>query len=232
MSPPLVAVTAGIATDRLPERITLNASYLRAIEAAGGIPVILAPGAEGAIEVVAGLVLTGGGDIDPALYGESPDDTVVGVSGQRDSLEINALKRADERGLPVLAICRGMQVLNVYRGGSLHQHIPDAFPEGLAHAVPTPRCGPAHDVRLDDSSRIAGICGAGVLQVNSRHHQAVRSVGKGLVVTGCAPDGVIEAVEVPGERFLVGVQWHPEDMVGQCASADALFAAFVAACVA
>jgi putative glutamine amidotransferase len=230
MSPPLIAVTAGIATDRVPERVTINASYLRAIEAAGGVPVILAPGSEGVIDVVAGLVLTGGGDIDPAAYGEAPDETVAGVSAQRDSLEVAALKRADERGIPVLALCRGMQVLNVVRGGSLHQHIPDAFPDGLAHAAPAPRCGPAHDVRLTGGSRLAGICGAGILQVNSRHHQAVKGLGRGLVVTGCAPDGVVEAVELPGERFLVGVQWHPEDMVGHFASAGALFSAFVAAC--
>jgi putative glutamine amidotransferase len=216
MSLPLIAVTAGTANDRVPERVTLNVSYLRVIEAAGGIPVILAPGSERAMEVAAGLVLTGGGDIDPAAYGEAAHEAVVGVSSQRDSLEINALKRAEERGIPVLAICRGMQVLNVARGGSLHQHVPDAFPEGLAHAVPTPRCGPAHNVSLDGGSRIAGICGTGVLDVNSRHHQAVKAVGHGLVVTGCAPDGVIEAVEVPGERFLVGVQWHPEDMVAAC----------------
>lgn len=230
MQPPLIAITTGIAAERVPERVTINVSYLRAIEAAGGVPAIVAPGSEGLLELAAGVMLTGGGDVDPALYREVAGEKVAGVSTGRDSLELEALRRAEERGLPVLAICRGMQVLNVARGGSLHQHIPDAFPDGLAHAVPSPRCGPAHSVAVEPGSRLAGICGAGALQVNSRHHQALKALGEGLVVTGCAPDGVIEAVELPGERFVVGVQWHPEDMVGHFPSADALFAAFVAAC--
>lgn len=238
MSPPRVAVTVGTALDRHGfERASLGLSYLRAIEAAGALPLVIAPGMsrEGigaAVRRCAGLVLTGGGDVAPARYGQEPHETITGVSEGRDAMELAAIEAADAGGLPILAICRGMQVLNVALGGSLVQDIPSMVEGALAHAVQEPRHGPAHAVEVAEASRLAGIAGAGRIFVNSRHHQALDRLGAGLAVSGRAPDGIIEAVEVPGARFVVGVQWHPEDMAGHeeiGTSAGRLFAAFVAA---
>lgn len=234
MPPIFVAVTAAV-TEREPARVSLNDSYLRALEGAGLAPVILSPGMtaetlRALLSVAWGLVLTGGGDVSPALYGEVRHETVLGVSEARDRMEFEAIRLADERELPVLAICRGMQVLNVQRGGSLIQDIPSCIPQAVAHSVQEPRCGPAHEVRVEPGTRLAKIAGEVTFAVNSRHHQALAKPGAGLEVTARAEDGVIEGVEVPGERFVVGVQWHPEDMAGQFASADRLFEAFAAAC--
>lgn len=237
MSAPLVAVTSATTLDsRGFERASLNLSYLRAIEAAGALPLVITPGMrrEGVEAALgrAGLVLTGGGDVAPARYGQEPHATIMSVSEGRDAMELVAIEAADAGGLPILAICRGMQVLNVARGGSLVQDIPSMVKGALAHAVQEPRHGPAHAVELAEGSRMARITGAGRIDVNSRHHQALDRLGAGLTVSGRAPDGIIEAVEAPGERFVVGVQWHPEDMAGHGevgVSAERLFAAFVAA---
>jgi gamma-glutamyl-gamma-aminobutyrate hydrolase PuuD len=177
-------------------------------------------------------MLTGGADIDPARYGEPRHETVEKSSPERDEMESRLIKWADEQGVPLFAICRGMQMLNLARGGSLHQHIPDSFPGSTCdhRKNSDPKWEEAHDVRIEPGTALASIVGAGVIPVNSRHHQAVNRLGSGLVVTACAPDGVIEGVELAGERFVLGVQWHPEDMAGHFASADALFAAFVSAC--
>lgn len=236
MSVPLVGVTAATALDsRGFERASLNLSYLRAVEAAGAVPLVLTPGMgreqlEAALGRCSGLVLTGGGDVTPERYGQARHESVIGVSEARDELEFAALEAAERAGLPVLAICRGMQVLNVALGGSLVQDIPSMVEGALAHSVQEPRQGPAHGVEIDAGSRLAGIVGGTRVEANSRHHQAIDRLGERLLVTARAADGIIEAVEVPGSRFVVGVQWHPEDMAGHPgigASADRLFAAFV-----
>ncbi len=238
MSAPLVGVTAATAFDsRGFERASLNLSYLRAIEAAGAVPLVLTPGMareqlEAALGRCSGLVLSGGGDVSPRRYGHVPHESIIGVSEARDELEFAALAAAERAGLPVLAICRGMQVLNVALGGSLVQDIPSMVEGALAHSVQEPRHGPAHEVEVGAESRLARIVGRTRVEVNSRHHQAIDRPGEGLVVTARASDGIIEAVEVPGSRFVVGVQWHPEDMAGQPGigeSADRLFGAFVEA---
>jgi putative glutamine amidotransferase len=238
VSAPLVGVTAATALDsRGFERASLNLSYLRAIEAAGAVPLVLTPGMareqlEAALGRCVGLVLTGGGDVAPERYAQARHESIIGVSEARDTLEFAAIEAAERLGMPLLAICRGMQVLNVALGGSLVQDIPSMVEGALAHSVQEPRHGPAHGVEVEAGSRLQGIVGGRRIEVNSRHHQAVDRLGGGLVVTGKAPDGIIEAVEAPGERFVVGVQWHPEDMAGHPGigeSADRLFAAFVEA---
>lgn len=241
MPAPLVAVSAANTLDsRGFDRASLNLSYLRALEDAGVLPLVISPGMprqnlEDALSRCAGLVLTGGGDVDPARYQGNPDDpTIVGVSKMRDTLEFDALTIADERRLPVLAICRGMQVLNVWAGGALIQDIPSAIAGACAHSVQEPRHRQAHEVVLADGCRAATILRGGSIGVNSRHHQSLdpARLGAGLTVVGRSPDGVIEAVEVEGERFVLGVQWHPEDMatgpedVPERIHARALFAAF------
>lgn len=238
MTPALVAVSSGASFDgRGVPRMTLNLSYLRALEAAGAAPLTIAPGMDrdgiaGVLKMCSGLVLTGGGDVAPARYGQEPTEHLKFVSDERDALEFAAIEAADAAGVPILAICRGMQVLNVSLGGSLVQDIPAMVEGALAHAVEEPRYAPAHPVEVAAGSRLAAIVGAGRTEVNSRHHQALAELGKGLVVTARAPDGIVEAVELPGKQFVLGVQWHPEDMADRAAfgpSAERLFAAFVEA---
>jgi putative glutamine amidotransferase len=200
----------------------LPASYFELVAAAGGRPLLLPPASTapggpgaGAAEVVAvldGLVLTGGGDVDPAAYGEEPDPEVGGVDPNRDASERALLAAALESDLPVLAICRGCQVLNVFLGGTLHQHLPDVV-GNVDH-----RRQPMHfeevDVETVPGTTAASVFGAGTTVLCS-HHQAVRDLGRGLVVTARAGDGVVEAVELPSARFVLAVQWHPEEALDQ-----------------
>lgn len=224
-----------IRADRAPEQAQLNASYIEAVQSAGGLPVLLAPqlsppALSALLDQIDGLMLTGGGDINPEWYDEQPHDTVRGIVTARDATEIAAIELARARALPLLAICRGMQMLNVALGGSLVQDIPTQIENAIAHAVPEPRCGPAHAVSVKPGSKLATILGGTDVEVNSRHHQSVRDLGKGLEPVAWAPDGVIEGVELQHERFVVGVQWHPEDMIEGSEPARRLFAAFLAAC--
>lgn len=219
-SAPLIAVSAANTPDKRGfERASLNLSYLRAIETAGGIPLVLAPGMpsdllESALARCSALILTGGGDVDPSRYGEQSHESIVGVSPARDDLEFAALDLAATSGLPLLAICRGMQVLNVWSGGALIQDIPSMVEGACPHSLQHPREAAAHPVEVTPGSRLAEVLGATRPGVNSRHHQALdpARLGTGLIPVAHAPDGVIEGVELPGRRFVLGIQWHPEDM--------------------
>lgn len=194
------------------------ADYLESVRRAGGEPFELEAGRDAPAAVVArahGLMLTGGGDVDPALYGEAPHETYHASEEGRDSYEIALIKAALAAGLPILAICRGMQVLNVAGGGTLVQDIPSMVNGAVHHAVPEPRYALAHEVWVAAGSRLAEIMAdqldGETCQVNSRHHQAVNVVAPGWEVSGTAPDGVIEAIEQPGHLFRIAVQWHPEN---------------------
>lgn len=241
MTRPLIAVTSSITPESggRPERATLNASYLRAIDRAGGLPLLIAPQfgvhtIEALMATARGLVLTGGGDVSPELYGEKPHPASAGVSRERDAMELEALRVALERGLPVLAICRGMQVLNVAMGGSLYQDLPTQCPSPINHAQTndgtTPRDAVTHDATLAEGSRLSTVLGGTVVGVNSMHHQGIREPGDGIVVTAITSDGVIEGVEMPGERWVLGVQWHPEELVDSQEHARRLFDTFMAVC--
>ncbi len=237
MNPPLIAVSTSVTVDKYPERAYVNASYLNAVQQAGGVPVPLPPqlGPAARVEIlkhVHGVLLTGGGDVDPSRFGEPPHPTTAEVSAARDTLEIDLTRWALAQHIPLLAVCRGLQVLNVALGGSLYQDIPSepgspldhgqAALQGKARSVPT------HQVKVRDGSRLAGILGALEVDVNSFHHQAIRRLGQGLTDVAWAPDSIIEGVElVEGRQFVVGVQWHPEEMVGNDRAAFNLFAALV-----
>ena len=233
---PLIGVTTSVTVDKYPERAYVNAAYLTAVQRAGGIPVLLTPqldvGArERLFERLDGLMLTGGGDIDPARFGEAGDARVYDVSAARDTLELELTERAVAERLPLLAICRGIQVLNVALGGTLYQDIPSDPGSPIEHSQTERRDRPTHAVKvLGEGTRLAAILGALELEVNSFHHQAVKRLGHGLREVAWAPDGIIEGVELPAtDAFVVGVQWHPEDLVAHDAAARNLFAAFVAA---
>src|SRR5262245_9966127 len=234
---PLIGVSTSVTLDRYPERAYVNAAYLGAVQQAGGIPVLLPPQLEPParaelLKRLQGILLTGGGDIDPARFGEAAHPTTADVSAARDELEVDLTRWAIETRTPLLAICRGLQVLNVALGGSLHQDIPSAPGSPLDHRhadlLGWSRSTPVHHVKLQDGSRLAGILGALEVDVNSFHHQAIHRLGRGLKDVAWAPDSIVEGVELVGDaRFVVGVQWHPEELVGHDATARHLFRALV-----
>ena len=234
-TPPLVGVTTSVTVDKSPERAYVNAAYVRAVQQAGGVPVLLPPQLDRAARAelwrrLDGVLLTGGGDVDPARFGEAPHPTASEISPARDGLEIDVTHWALERRRPLLAICRGLQVLNVALGGSLCQDIPSALDSPLDHSQKEPRHQPTHHVKVQEGSRLAAILGALEVDVNSFHHQALEALGRGLTAVAWSPDGIVEGAELAdAERFVVGVQWHPEDLVDHDTAARNLFAALVRA---
>jgi len=215
---------------RLPE-MALGMDYLRAIERAGGLPVVLPPVALDAVEQLLdrldGVCLSGGPDLDPHAYGAADRHPELGATEPAlDGFELALARAADDRGLPLLGVCRGSQALNVARGGTLHQHIPDVVGDEITHRQPRAPGEPIHGVTVAHGSRLATILGHRHLQVNSFHHQAVDTLGERLTITARAEDGTVEAFESAGSRFVVGVQWHAECLVDHDEQA-ALFAALV-----
>jgi|1186.fasta_scaffold07556_2 putative glutamine amidotransferase len=190
--------------------VMVPSGYTRSIDAAGGLPVVLPPLDDMAqvLDRLDGLVLTGGSDVDPQVYGEEPHSETIGVHPGRDRAELRLLGAAVERGMPVLGICRGMQLLNVLRGGTLQQHLADVVADGGVHKGP-PGTFTRHPVRMQDGTLAAALLGPKA-EVHSCHHQAPDRLGDGLQVSAEAPDGVVEAIELPG-RFCLGVLWHPEE---------------------
>jgi len=200
-------------------------NYIDAVIAGGGIPVALAAvdDSDAVLERVDALILIGGPDVDPRRYGAAPHEMTRPASKRRDAFEFAMVKGAERRGIPVLAICRGVQVLNVARGGTLHQHLPDVV--GSDRHAGAPGHFSAVQIELVASSRLAGILGDQPVGVECSHHQGIDRLGAGLTVSATSADGVIEGVEDASMRFMVGVQSHPEAGVDQ-----RLFHALVGAC--
>jgi putative glutamine amidotransferase len=210
MTPKRVAVMIGPDTDEYQP-------YLQAIQTVGLEPVVNAESMDG----LEGLLLCGGNDVNPARYGEAPHEQTQPPDDPRDERESKLLAEAARSGAPVFAICRGLQMFNVFAGGTLHQHI-----EGH-------KCGranlEAHPVKIDSGSQLAKIVGSCDYVVNSRHHQAANRIGSGLLVTARATDDVVEGIEVPGSRFVLAVQWHPETRFETHEGDRRLFEAFARA---
>ena len=224
---PIVAVSAAIRSESDVSSTRLRNTYLVALENARLIPIVAAPlrdtsDAEPLIERVDGLVLTGGADVNPALFGRDPHPMLGPVSDIRDQWEIALIRAAQRRGIPLLAICRGAQVLNVALGGTLLQDLPSQHPSDINHDPDHPRNSRTHPVELPGESRLARAIGETHLTVNSVHHQAIERVADELRVVAMAPDGVIEGVESSADSawWCVGVQWHPEDLVETAESWD------------
>jgi putative glutamine amidotransferase len=215
--------------------IALGFKYFEAIERAGGVPVILPPlgpqSVDPLLSRLSAVCMAGGPDIDPRTYGGSQHPELGPTEPELDRFEMAVTWAARSRCIPILAICRGAQMLNVALGGSLHMHLPDDAGDRVVHRRPGSE-GPSaqHDVRIEQDTKLGSIVGTDRLRVNSYHHQAVRKLGRGLRAVAHADDGVIEAIELTGPDFVVGVQWHAEAMDG--ASHAALFEAFVAAAAA
>lgn len=250
MGETVIGVTAGAPPPgvmRLHEPIAacyLPASYINAIRQAGARPVILPPShmarecdrALGeladplwVLERVDGILLSGGPDPDPWWFGEEPRPGQGRIDPERDAWEIVLARAALEAGMPVLGICRGVQVMAVAAGGALYQDISEGFPAALKHMQEAPRWFPSHGVEVAQGTKLASVIGAGACRVNSFHHQAIRDPGQGFVVSARAPDGVIEAIESRNQPFALGVQWHPEAMCKRDSRARALFASLVEA---
>lgn len=185
-------------------------SYVQSVEAAGGRPLVVPPvqnAVEETLDAIDGLILSGGADLDPAAYGADPHPETI-AQPHRDEAELALLRAALDREMPVLAICRGMQILNVIHGGDLHQHLPEL----VGHDGHRERPGTfsSHTVRVEPRSRLGSVIGAEAA-VKSSHHQGLQTVGAGLEAVGWAEDGSVEAIEDRGHRFAVGVLWHPEE---------------------
>ena len=230
----------GLTTSRLTHTtgipvISITEAYIQAVLRAGGLPVLIPVGLSNSqtFEIythLQGLLLTGGGDIDPASFGGAPHPRVYDVDPQRDALEVALVQQAARDGLPFLGICRGIQVMNVALGGKLYTDIGDQYAGALRHDMMPgfPRDLIAHPVEIRPGSCLAGLIGVDSLSVNSLHHQGIRTVAPSLQATAFAPDGLVEAVELSGHPFALGVQWHPE-WLPESVRMQAIFRGFVAA---
>ena len=209
--------------------------YLASVERSGARARVLevSESPRAVIDKIDGVLLTGGGDVDPVFYGQERHPSTYDAEPGRDEFEIDLARRAMEADLPVLAICRGSQILNVAAGGTLVQDIPSAVNTDLTHSLELPKDCVAHDIHIVSDTRLHAALGGAVnascaCRVNSRHHQSVGTLGRSLVASAAAPDGVIEGIEAPEARFCVGVQWHPENF-WRTGEFRPLFDAFVAA---
>lgn len=225
-----------IAQRRPIEVYGLMPSYTEAISAAGGVPLLIPLGLgtdalQAVLDRVDGVLLPGGGDVEPEVYGGQQHATLWGIDPERDRTELSMSRMAVKQQKPILVICRGIQVFNVALGGTLWEDIGSMVPGAIRHDAPDnrPRGYLAHSVRLEGDSLLAQHIGRGDHQVNSIHHQAIRELASELVVTARAPDDIIEGVELPGHPFAVGVQWHPENLVTDNPAMLALFEGLVEA---
>jgi putative glutamine amidotransferase len=211
--------------------MALGITYVRAIEAAGGLPVVMPPLAPADVPALVarldGLLLSGGPDLAPAAYDAQPHAELGATEPALDAFEYAVVREALRAGLPILGICRGAQALNVARGGTLHRHLPDVVGDAIVHRQSEDGRRPTHAVDIVPRSRLARLLGTTRLRVNSFHHQAVDRLGTGLRVSARAPDGTIEAIEDPARPFLLAVQWHAETLV-EGPSHQALFDELVA----
>lgn len=214
---PLIAVTTTThtAADYRVPQVMLGTPYIRVIDALGGSAILLTPAHDPAsieqiLDLSSGLVLTGGEDVEPRRYGQDPHPKLGATNPDRDQMELDAVHAALNRALPVLAICRGMQLLNVALGGTLYQDLPSDLAGDLLHEQEAPVGDGWHTARVEPDSRLASIFGETTLFINSFHHQAIRELGDGLRAVAWAEDGVIEGVEGTDHPWLFGVQWHPE----------------------
>lgn len=238
---PLIGITADLDLGASAQSIApgrhyylLMQSYCDAITKSGAVPVIIPcvppEQCDEILERCDGLLLSGGVDLDPTYYNEEPDVHLGPINPERAAFETSITRKALERDMPIFSICGGEQVLNVVCGGNLYQDINTQFPGVINHRQLGPRNYPFHSVDIRTKTKLHGILKAAKIRVNSRHHQSVKELGKELIVSAVASDGVVEAIESEVHTFVLGVQWHPEIMFDHDVHTRALFSAFVKAC--
>ena len=223
MKKPLIGLTPYGRDEK--NAFSLPAQYLESVRRAGGIPFLITPDETELDEIfplLSGLILTGGGDMNPELYGGQSHEKIYMIDDERDSGEIEVFNRFYKTGQPILGICRGLQIINVAWGGTLITHLPDQYGETILHRAP-PRVPTPHQVKLDPDSRLSKLMEVSEAKISSWHHQSIDRVADGLEVVGHASDGVIEAVECHQHPWLYAVQWHPELTAGDDASQQSLF---------
>jgi putative glutamine amidotransferase len=224
--------------DQEKRRFTMGKNYVRSLIACGAAPILLPTSLDHSTwremyDTTDGVLISGGGDVEPSLFGEDRHELTNDVDLERDHVEIALVRWALEDDKPLFAICRGVQVMNVALGGTLIQDIPTQHGDRIEHRgnwIGAARDKVLHEVCVEPGSRIASIIGEGNIGVNSFHHQALKRVANGLGVTSRSPDGIIESVEIPDKRYFVGVQWHPEEMTAGRADMMNLFQTFTDAC--
>ncbi len=226
--------------DQLPRCWVMSQQYVRVLVAAGAVPWIIpliqddAATLRGIYDRLDGVFLPGGVDLDPAAYAEAPNDLLGRTDPARDEIELTLTRWALEEGKPLLAVCRGIQVVNVAAGGTVHQDLASQLPGAIKHDY-FPKQGQysrdllVHDVQVAEGSRLGSLLGAPTVRVNSMHHQGIKQLAPGLQPTAHAPDGLIEGLESPNGHFLLGVQWHPEALVDRDPRMRRLFVAFIEA---
>ncbi|MCA9027460.1 MAG: gamma-glutamyl-gamma-aminobutyrate hydrolase family protein [Planctomycetaceae bacterium] len=231
MNPPLIGITTYGVDDQ--RKFTLPREYVDSVRRAGGIPLLIAPGESRFDELLSkldGVILAGGGDIDPTHYRGHLHETIYSLDEERDSTELALARCLIDADFPTLAICRGIQLVNVVQGGTLIEHLPDVVGESVLHRLP-PREPTPHSVRVEENSQLAELLEQTEVTGMSWHHQAVRDVAEGFTVTAYAPDGTIEAMEMKSHRWLVAVQWHPELTSAKDPTQQRLFDKFVNATI-
>ena len=231
---PVIGLTSSFMTHEDRDLVFLPNPYFHAIRHFGGIPVLIPVMAdpdelEYLMNLCDGLVLTGGDDIDPSLYGEEKLNDTVCIAPERDAQEGKVIDMAVERNIPIFGICRGVQIMNVHFGGSLYQDIPAQIPSDVAHSMAKPDHRTCHRCITEPGTPLHQLCGSDI-GVNSHHHQAVKDVAPGFVSMGRCEDGIIEAIYDPAKPFCWGVQWHPEKIWDIEEGSAKLFEAFISAC--
>ncbi len=235
MAKPLIGVTtASFTSDAGWEYNRAYVAIIQAVEEAGGLPVLIPISVQDEAlreiyERLDGILLPGGGDVRPNIYGADMNPLTDNIDDVRDHAEIKITRWAVDDDLPVLGICRGHQVVNVALGGTLIQDVPSEVGSGVDHNVTFPRDTRAHEVNIDPGSRLASIIGSTTVKVNSLHHQSVEVAAPDVCVTAYSPDGVVEALEMPDKKFVLSVQWHPEDLYRDDPAMKRLFKSFVEA---
>lgn len=227
LSGPLIGLTTYGRNEE--NEFMMPAEYVDSVRRAGGVPLLIPPGqtdVAGILSILDGLLLAGGGDLDPALYGGEMHETIYMIDTERDLSELELAKAAIDRGFPTLAICRGLQIVNVALGGTLHEHLPDVVGEEVTHRLP-PREPVEHHVKIDPQCRLAKLMGETEVLTASWHHQAIDKIAPALTMTAQAEDGTIEAVELADHPWLIAVQWHPELTSHRDAHQQQIFDGFV-----
>lgn len=240
---PLIGITPDTAASRpavsgnqAEPLLVLQERYARAIQEAGGVPLILPIGASGALlrriaDSVDGILVSGGNfDIHPRFYGEEPTAALGQIKEERTQFELGLISLALEREMPLLGVCGGAQAINVVLGGSLYQDIASQLPGAGEHQQGALKDRGGHKIKIHGGTKLKKILGRDTLEVNTTHHQSVKKLGRGLTVNATAEDGVIEGIESSEHTFVLGVQWHPEFLIGRNVLQRKIFAAFIAAC--